>query len=283
MVASLLERNPIDEKLLSLTALVEQLQQEVGELRRENAQLRQQVSELRCDVGYWKSRHSDALKRNVLLQDELDQARAEIRQLKAERFGKQSEKQSSADRSNDLDDPQEPPTAKKRRGQQPGRPAPKRRDYAHLPQREEQVDVSPDDKVCAGRILNLSVVLGRELVSKSSLNRCKERSLQRLFRERFKDELRISATGRSGDGVLAAVDRTGWVGDCLFGGGGDAAGGADAPRGDEARVDAVRHDSGAVGRRRTRSGAGPGIRGRSAEEVPFSGNAAGDRVVASGC
>ena len=149
MVASLLERNPIDEKLLSLTALVEQLQQEVGELRRENAQLRQQVSELRCDVGYWKSRHSDALKRNVLLQDELDQARAEIRQLKAERFGKQSEKQSSADRSNDLDDPQEPPTAKKRRGQQPGRPAPKRRDYAHLPPREEQVDVSPDDKVCA--------------------------------------------------------------------------------------------------------------------------------------
>ena len=67
MVASLLERNPIDQQLLSLTALVEQLQQEVGELRRENAQLRQQVSELRCDVGYWKSRHSDALQRNVIL------------------------------------------------------------------------------------------------------------------------------------------------------------------------------------------------------------------------
>ena len=149
MVASLLERNPIDEQLLSLTALVEQLQQEVVELRRENAQLRQQVSELRCDVGYWKSRHSDALQRNVMLQDELDQARAEIRQLKAERFGKQSEKQSSTDRSNDLDDPQEQPTAKKRRGQQPGRPVPKRRDYSHLPPREEQVDVSPDDKVCA--------------------------------------------------------------------------------------------------------------------------------------
>ena len=129
MVASLLERNPIDEQLLSLTALVEQLQQEVVELRRENAQLRQQVSELRCDVGYWKSRHSDALQRNVILQGELDQASAEIRQLKAERFGKQSEKQSSTDRSNDLDDPQEQPTAKKRRGQQPGRPVPKRRDY----------------------------------------------------------------------------------------------------------------------------------------------------------
>jgi len=55
---------------------------------------------------------------------------------------KQSEKQSSSDRSNDLDDPQEQPTAKKRRGQQPGRPVPKRRDYSHLPPREEQIDVS---------------------------------------------------------------------------------------------------------------------------------------------
>ena len=155
MVASLLERNPIDEQLLSLSALVEQLQPEVGELRRENAHLRQQVSELRCDVGYWKSRHSDALQRNVILQGELDQASAEIRQLKAERFGKQSEKQSSTDRSNDLDDPQEQPAAKKKRGQQPGRPAPKRRDYSHLPPREEQIDVSQDDKVCAccGKLL----------------------------------------------------------------------------------------------------------------------------------
>jgi transposase len=148
MDASLLERNPIDERLLSLTALVEQLQQEVGELRRENAELRQQVSELRCDVGYWKSRHADALKRNAVLQGELDQSRAEIRELKAERFGKQSEKQSSTDRSNDLEDPRAPATAKKKRGQQPDRPAPGRRVYSHLPAREEHVDVPEADKVC---------------------------------------------------------------------------------------------------------------------------------------
>ena len=46
MSASLLERNPVDEQLRSLTALVEQLQQEVCELRRENSELRQQVREL---------------------------------------------------------------------------------------------------------------------------------------------------------------------------------------------------------------------------------------------
>jgi transposase len=142
MSASLLERNLVDEQLQSLTTLVDQLRQEVGELRRENA-------ELRCEVGYWKSRHADAVKRNAKLQAELDQARAEIRQLKAERFGKQSEKQSTTDRSNDLDDPQQQAAPKKKRGQQPNRPAPKRRDYSHLPAREKQVDVPDGQKVCA--------------------------------------------------------------------------------------------------------------------------------------
>ncbi len=155
MSASVLERTSIDEQLRWLAAVVEQLRQEVGDLRsenaelhRENAELRQQVSELRCDVGYWKSRHADAVKRDVTLHGELDLAKAEIRQLKAERFGKQSEKQSRSDRSNDLDDPQQQ-TPKKKRGQQPDRPAPKRRDYSHLLVREEQIDLTEDAKVCA--------------------------------------------------------------------------------------------------------------------------------------
>ena len=155
MSASLVERNPVDEQLLSLTTLVPQLQWEVAELRhenaelrRENTELRRQVRELRCDVGYWKSMHARAVERNTKLQAELDQAKAEIRQLKAERFGKQSENQSVTDRSNHLDDPQDQATPKKKRGQQPGRPAPKRRDYSHLPAREEQIDLPDDAKVC---------------------------------------------------------------------------------------------------------------------------------------
>ena len=149
MSASLLERNPVDEQVQSLTALVRQLQQEVCELRRENAELRQQVRELQCDVGYWKSMHARAVQRNTKRQAELDQAQAEIRQLKAERFGKQSEKQSTTDRTNQLDDPQEEAVPKKKRGQQPGRPAPKRRDYSHLPAREEQIDLPCGAKVCS--------------------------------------------------------------------------------------------------------------------------------------
>jgi len=149
MSASLVERIPVDEQLQSLRTVVRQLQQEVCELRRENGELRQQVSELVCDVGYWKSLHARAVERNTKLQAELDQAQAEIRQLKAERFGKQSEKQSATDRSNDLDDPQEQAAPKKKRGQQPGRPAPKRRDYSHLSEREEQIDLPDDAKICA--------------------------------------------------------------------------------------------------------------------------------------
>jgi len=142
MSASLLEQNQVDEQLRSLTTLVEQLREEVVELRRENAKLR-------CEVGYWKSRHADAVKRNVKLQAKLDQAKAAIRQLKAERFGKQSEKQSTTDRSNDLDDPQQQAAPKRKRGQQPNRPAPKRRDYSRLPAREEQIDLPDDQQVCA--------------------------------------------------------------------------------------------------------------------------------------
>ncbi len=90
MSASVLERNTVDEQLRSLTAQVGQLRQDVGELRYENAELRQQVRELRGDVGYWKSRHVDAVERSTKLKAELDEAKAEIRQLTAERFGKQS-------------------------------------------------------------------------------------------------------------------------------------------------------------------------------------------------
>lgn len=148
MNASLLLTDPVAEQLHALTALVRQLRDEVGELRSENAQLRQQVSELKSEVGYWKSRHADAVGRNVKLQAELDLAKAENRQLKAERFGKQSEKQSTSDRSNELVDPLQAPSAKKKRGQQPARPAPKRRDYSHLQAREQIVDLGENQKLC---------------------------------------------------------------------------------------------------------------------------------------
>ena len=86
MSASILEHNSVDQQLQSLTALVLELRAEVRDLRLEDTKLLGQLSVLRCEVGYWKSRHADAVKRNVKLQAELDQANAEIRQLKADRL-----------------------------------------------------------------------------------------------------------------------------------------------------------------------------------------------------
>jgi len=71
--------NPVGQQLDSLQALVEELRRDVMELRAENA-------ELRREAGYWKSMHARAVERNTKLQGELDEAKAEIRQLKAERF-----------------------------------------------------------------------------------------------------------------------------------------------------------------------------------------------------
>ncbi|MGH7128482.1 MAG: IS66 family transposase, partial [Planctomycetaceae bacterium] len=148
MVATL--REPDVEAAAERGGLVAELREEISQLRREVAELGREIAELRCEAGYWKSMHAAALKRNEKLQAELGEAHAEIRQLKADLFGRKSEKRSSADRSNDLEDPHDRAAAgkKKKRGQQPGRPGPPRRDYSHLPVREELVDVPPEARVC---------------------------------------------------------------------------------------------------------------------------------------
>ena len=121
----------------------------VGKLHGEVEQLRREVRELRCEVGYWKSRHADAIKRNQRLQQELDGAKAEIKKLKADLFGRKSEKSTPKDRSNHLEDPQnQANTKKKKRGQQSGRSGPGRRDYSHLSVREEIIELPASDCVC---------------------------------------------------------------------------------------------------------------------------------------
>ena len=73
MNSAFLDSPPVQDSVL--LAFVAKLQSEVEQLRRE-------LRELRCDVGYWKSRHADAVTRNHKLQQELDEAKAEIKNLK---------------------------------------------------------------------------------------------------------------------------------------------------------------------------------------------------------
>lgn len=120
---------------------LQRLERELGELRRE-------VSELRCEVGYWKSRHADALKRNEQLTEELRQAQGQIRTLQDKLFGRKSEKSARSDRTNNLFDPEEVTAAAKKRGAQPGHAGHGRRDYSHLPVKEEFVPLPEEALVC---------------------------------------------------------------------------------------------------------------------------------------
>jgi hypothetical protein len=59
-------------------------------LERELAELRREVSELRCDVGYWKSRHADAVQRTEHWSIQLSAISRQLRPNTARREGAQS-------------------------------------------------------------------------------------------------------------------------------------------------------------------------------------------------
>jgi hypothetical protein len=98
--------------------------------------LERALEELRVDfrreVGYWKSRHADAVKRIEQLKEELHQSQGQVRALKDKLFGRKSEKSGSSDRSNELFDPEEAAVAGNKRGARPGHVGHRRRDYSHL-------------------------------------------------------------------------------------------------------------------------------------------------------
>ena len=130
-----------------LTALVAWLSAEVDQLRAEVSSLRRENLEWRQQAGYWRSRHADAVGRIAALEQENEQFRGEIRKLQAERFGRRSEKQTGSDCSNQLEDPADV-KPKRRRGRQPDQPAPRRRDYSHLPTREQVIELPAAEQLC---------------------------------------------------------------------------------------------------------------------------------------
>lgn len=132
----------------ALVRMLAQLRQEVAELRVEVSGLRRENLELRQQAGYWKGMHAQACRRIAELQQEVEHWRGENRKLQADSFGRKSEKQSHKDRSNQLDDPGETKPTRPR-GQQRGRPGPKRRDYSHLPVRETISELPERERVCS--------------------------------------------------------------------------------------------------------------------------------------
>jgi transposase len=130
--------DPLDQLRAELT----QLRAEVAALRRDNLELRQQA-------GYWKGMHARALERLAAVEQDNEHLRGEVARLNAQLFGTKSEKQSRKDRSNHLDgldegddDNRAAKLAKR------SRKGSKRRDFQHLPVREEFLELPPDQRVC---------------------------------------------------------------------------------------------------------------------------------------
>src|SRR4051812_22340058 len=138
--------------------LLEDLRRDLAALRDRVHHLERENLELRQQAGYWKSRHRDAVGRIGELEQQVEQLRGQKRQLQADLFGRRSEAAPPEDRSNCLDDPRDDARRSgRKRGQQPGNPGPKRRDYSCLPAREEFVELPHERSACpdCGRPLRL--------------------------------------------------------------------------------------------------------------------------------
>jgi transposase len=144
----LLEENRQESDAGGWAEFLRELRREVAELRGEVASLRRENLELRQQVGYWKSRHADAIERIAVLEQENEHLRGDNRRLKEQLFGKKSEKQSSKDRSNHLDGLDEEDPTGPQAGAKKKQKGPKRRDFSHLPAKEEVIELPEDERIC---------------------------------------------------------------------------------------------------------------------------------------
>jgi transposase len=114
-------------------------------LREDNKRLTIENNTLRADLGYWKSRHRDAVSREEALKKALQDKNARITYLTRQLYERKSEQ--SGKSSETTEAPTESGTRK--RGQQRGRPSPKRRDQSHLPEQEELYDLRDSEQFCS--------------------------------------------------------------------------------------------------------------------------------------
>jgi len=114
-------------------------------LQDDNARLVAENSILRTDIGYWKNRHEKAVEREVFLKKELQDKNARIKYLTRQLYQKKTEhSRKSSESTGSRDDPK-----KRKRGQQPDYPHPKRRDQSHLPTTVEDYDLQESEQYCS--------------------------------------------------------------------------------------------------------------------------------------
>ena len=99
----------------------------------------------RHQARYWKSQHQRAREREDKLKQEVARLEAKIKDLERKLFGRRSEKSGATQRDGTGSEKAKSP---RKRGQQPGRPGPKRRDTSHLPATEEFCELPPEQCRC---------------------------------------------------------------------------------------------------------------------------------------
>lgn len=103
-----------------------------------------ELAKLRAEKGYWRSMHQKAVEREALLKEELAQMQAKLRLRERQLFGRKSEKGTAKNEK----EASASDTTKKSRGQQPGSKGHGRRDFSHLPAKEELIELPPDKCCC---------------------------------------------------------------------------------------------------------------------------------------
>jgi transposase len=106
---------------------------------RERLDLQQLLLEnriLNCDKNYDKGQHERAKAREELLKQEIQQLKARIRYLEQKLYGRKSEKNNSSEKNTSASSCDDD-SNKRKRGHQPGAPGHGRRDYSHLPAKDE--------------------------------------------------------------------------------------------------------------------------------------------------
>lgn len=94
-------------------------------------------------AAYWKGMHQRAVEREQRLQTEIARLHAQLRLREQQLFGRKSEAAAASEVAT-----APAPVAKKPRGQQPGKPGPQRRDYSHLPEVVEVLDLPAEQQRC---------------------------------------------------------------------------------------------------------------------------------------
>jgi hypothetical protein len=99
-------------------------------------------------AAYWKAQHARALEREAQLKAEVQRLEAMVRLREQQLFGRKTET-AAATAPAVPDAPRTDSPPRLPRGQQPGRPGPKRRDYSHLPSVDDPQVFPPEKCRCS--------------------------------------------------------------------------------------------------------------------------------------